>query len=409
MVSVHFPPFFLGVHPDKSVMQTSYSDELASGFGRQARNIVASLEYQHIFQTTLAEDSHSKSTWNTNGRGQYNAMGIGGSATGKGADLLIIDDPIKNRKEADSDLVRNNLWSWYRSTARTRLSPDAAIIICLTRWHDDDMAGRIMQSENASDWEVLKLPAIAEENEKHRKKGEALWPQQYPLGNLMKTKADLGSYEFSALYQQNPISREDQEFRQEMFRPVYKSELVDKNLSCYITIDPAVKESDIADYTGIIINRISEDGTWNIEAERKKIDSAKLIDYIFEMWKREKPNAIGIEETTYYNAIDPFLRKQMVERNIFPIIYALKHHGTKKELRIRGLLPRYEAKAIRHISGTCYDLEEELLRFPKGRNDDLIDALAYQDQIAQSPKKITGREAEVRQELTMDPRTGYLK
>lgn len=409
MVSINFPPWVLGRDPNKTIIEASYSSDLATEFGRQARNIVDSREYQNIFTTRLAEDSQSKSTWSTNGRGKYNAVGVGGAATGKGADILIIDDPIKNRKEADSFLVRENISNWYKSTARTRLSPSGAVIFVVTRWHDDDPAGRILSSETGENWEVISLPAIADEDEDYRDKGEALWPAQYDLDNLLNTKAEIGLYEWSSLYQQSPINSETQEFTTSHFKPVNMDAVSEKNTLCYITIDPAVKEKDTADYTGTIINRVDEDNNWYIKARRKRMNSAKLIDHVFDLWEHEKPVAIGIEETTYYDAVYPFLKLEMIKRNIFPVVYGLKHGGVNKNLRIRALLPRYEAGKILHIEGECESLEEEMLRFPKGQNDDEVDALAYQEQIVVAPQPEATFMEQARSRMEVDDRTGYLR
>jgi phage terminase large subunit-like protein len=336
-------------------------------------------------------------------------MGVGGAATGKGADILIIDDPIKNRKEAESQLIKRNIYKWYQSTARTRLSPSGAVIVMVTRWADDDLVGMILQGENAKDWEIISLPAIADEDEQYRKKGEALWEGQYNLENLLKTKGDIGLYEFSSLYQQNPINSETQEFKKEMFKYITQPEVRNKRTTCWVTIDPAVKEHDMADYTGTVINRVDEENNWYIKANRKRINSTKLIDHVFDLWDIEHPDAIGIEETTYYDAVYPFLKLEMVKRNIYPIIYPLKHHGVKKELRIRGLLPRYEAGKIFHIIGECDTLEEEQLRFPKGMNDDQVDAEAYQEQIVVAPDKEKTQLQQAIEDMQIDERTGYFK
>jgi len=410
MVSIHFPTWVLGRDKNKSIMEASYSADLAAEFGRQARNIVDSREYKNIFDTTLAEDSQAKSVWSTNGRGRYNALGVGGAATGKGADILIIDDPIKNRKDADSFLIRENIYKWYQSTARTRLSPTGSVIMVVTRWHDDDLAGRVMQ-EDSSNWKVISLPAIAEADEEYRKQGEALWPSQFNLENLLQTKSEVGSYEWSSLYQQNPLNAETQEFKKEMYKYITEDEVKQKLTSCFITIDTAVKEEESSDYTGTVINRVDSDNNWYIKANRKKINSTKLIDYIFDLWSIEQPESIGIEETTFMQAVYPFLKLEQIKRNVFPIIYPLKHHGKSKILRIRGLLPRYEAGKIYHIIGQCESLEEEQLRFPKGRNDDEVDSEAYQEQIVNAPYSLKTREQEVREEMQqgVDDRTGYWK
>jgi phage terminase large subunit-like protein len=194
-----------------------------------------------------------------------------------------------------------------------------------------------------------------------------------------------------------------------MFHYVNEYELLEKRTNCFITIDPAVKEKDSADYTGTIINRIDEENNWYIKANKQRINSAKLIDWIFELWTKEKPESIGIEETTYLDAVYPFIRLEMIKRNIFPVIISLKHHGTNKELRIRGLIPRYEAGKIFHVKGQCDSLEDEMLRFPKGINDDAVDALAYQEQIAQPPIKLKTEYQQAIEEMQLDSRTGYLK
>ena len=409
MVSVHFPPWVFGRNKNKSIMQASYSADLAMEFGRQARNIVASGEYKNLFTTTLAEDSQSKSVWSTNGRGRYNALGVGGAATGKGADILIIDDPIKNRKDADSFLVRENIYRWYQSTARTRLSPKGAVILVVTRWHDDDLAGRLLAEDTNKEWEVISLPAIAEEDEEHRKKGEALWPTQFDLPNLLQTKKEVGLYEWTSLYQQNPLNAETQEFLKSMFKPITAQEVSSRRTTCWITIDPAVKEKDNADYTGWVINRVDIENNWYIKASHKRMNSTSLINHIFDLWNKERPDAMGIEETTYYDAVYPFLKLEMIKRNIFPVIYPLKHHGTNKELRIRSLLPRYEAGKVYHIENECESLEEEQIRFPKGKNDDIVDALAYMEQIVQPPAKEMTYIEQARQDMQINERTGYFQ
>jgi hypothetical protein len=386
LVSVNFPAWCMGKNKDRSIMAASYAASLATDFGRKVRNIVDTPEYGLLFDTRLAEDAQAKGAWTTNGRGEYNALGVGGAATGKGAGILIIDDPVKNREEADSEVISENIWDWYKSTARTRLTPDGAIVVVMTRWKDDDLVGRILE-EGLDKWEVITLPAIAEEDEPFRKEGEALWADYYTLENLESTKADIGFYEFNSQYQQNPVTRETQIFKPEMFKYITWDDLKKKSTNCYITIDTQgtskkVKQSSKNDFTGITINWVDSDNRWHLKSWRKKLQESELFDLIFDLHTVYKPIAIGIEKTMFVDAIQPFLTVEMGKRNIFPNVVELEHGGTNKESRIKWLEPRYERGYIYHIEGMCKDLEAELLRFPASKHDDTMDSAAYQTQIA---------------------------
>lgn len=397
-VSQLFPAFVVGKDKNKSVIVSSYSGDLATDQGRETRNIIESQAYKNVFDTKLAEDSNAKGKWNTDGKGAYNAVGVGGSVTGKGADYFIVDDPFKDRKEADSPIIREDRWKWVKSVARTRLTPTGALIIMHTRWHDDDIIGRFTVNKQTKEdwvdyfdflkgarakWVRLKLPAIAENDEVYRKKGEALWPQRYPLSELLDIKRTLGSYEWSALYQQSPIDEVSQEFRKELFIPISREKVESTRTRKFATIDTALSKREESDYTGVCRNYVDIENNWNISASRHKLSSKEIIDYIFKL-HNDGFEKIGIEEGAFTLAVKPFLEDEMKKRNKFPLVVPLKHNQTQKETRIRGLIPRYEAKSIRHIIGECDDLEEELLRFPKAANDDVSDATAYQLQIAEA-------------------------
>lgn len=400
-VSVNFPAWCMGKNKDRSIMAASYAAALATNFGRQVRNIMDSPEYHLLFDTKLAEDAQAKGSWATNGRGEYNAIGVGGSATGKGAAILIIDDPVKNREEADSEVMSESTWDWYKSTARTRLTPDGAIILVMTRWKDDDLAGRILE-EGFDQWEIINLPAIAEEDEPERKEGEALWADHFNLENLEQTKADIGSYEFGAQYQQNPVNKETQIFKPEMFKYIEMEELQKKITNCYVTIDTQGKQKATkkSDWTGITINWVDDKNVWYFKSYHKKIGETELFELIFELHNVYKPVAIGIEKTMFTEAIQPFLTIEMARRNIFPNVVELTHGGTAKEIRIKGLVPRYERGHIYHIKGMCNDLEKELFRFPASKFDDTMDSAAYQVQIAEAPNTSFDYDAFEKQELT---------
>ncbi len=403
LVSVNFPAWCMGRNKDRSIMAASYGATLAQDFGRKVRNIMDDPEYKVLFDTRLAEDSQSKGSWATNGRAEYNAVGVGGSLTGKGAGILIIDDPVKNREEADSEVVSESTWDWYRSTARTRLTPDGAVVLVMTRWKDDDLAGRILEEaklNSGEDWEIITLPAIAEEDDEYRKAGEALWESHYTLENLRQVQADIGNYEFASQYQQNPVNRETQVFKPEFFRYLSLQDVKEKITNCYITIDSALSKKKNSDSTGVCINWVDGQNVWYLKSYSVKVDPTELIQLIFDLHNLYKPIAIGLEETTMTQAIEPFLNVEMAKKNIFPNVVPLKHGGTAKEIRIRGLLPRYERAHIYHITGLCNDLEKELVRFPSSAHDDVMDATAYQVQLAEAPNTSFDIDEFSRQELS---------
>ena len=386
IASVQFPAWYLGRNPKRSIICASYSSDLSVDFGRKARNLMKSQEFENIFQDIgLAEDSKSAGKWHTNKGGMYVSVGVGGSITGRGGDVFLIDDPVKNREDAESPLIREKIWGWYRAVARTRMTPGGAIVLIMTRWQDDDLAARILKEGKG--WDILSMPAIAEQEEHYRKQGEALWSSMYNLGELQEIKDDIGTYNWSSLYQQNPLTVESQEFKEEMFQEREWSEVLRLNTRKFVTIDPAPAKTEGSDFIGICENYVDSENKWNLKAYRVKIDPKALIDLIFKLKTDMNFEKIGIEEGMYKDVLKPFMDDEMRKRNVFFEVMELKHEQVRKELRIRGLLPRYETKSIFHIKGECKNLEEELLRFPKGINDDVIDATAYQNQIAEAPSE----------------------
>ena len=185
-----FPAQYLGRFPHKEVIVASYAAVLAVDFGYKTRDLMNAQEYKELFPVRLRDDSQSKAKWLTEEGGGYTSVGVGGAIVGRGAHLLVIDDPHKNRKDAESKLIRDNLWNWFTSTAYTRLEKDAAVVVIMQRWHTDDLVGRLLEleKEGGDHWEVVRFPAIADEDEKHRKQGEPVWPEKYNLEKMMEIK-----------------------------------------------------------------------------------------------------------------------------------------------------------------------------------------------------------------------------
>lgn len=390
-----FPSYVLGKHPEWPIMVSSYSDELATDFGMLTRNIMQSDEYHAMFDTELRSDAKAKGKWITDSGGGYTAVGVGGALTGRGFKIGIIDDPFKNREEADSPVVRESRYNWYRSTFYTRQEGASMIVLILTRWHEDDLAGRVLKdaqlAKNAGepydDWEIIEFKALATENDDYRREGEALWPAKFSRDKLLTMKTAMGGYEFSALYQQTPIDEENRKFKESWYRYKPYEDLDTATTFNVMTIDPRGKD-DVKvgnDYVGITINFITKDNIWHFMSYREKLSATSMIDLMFTNWQRYHLRKIGIEDNQFTQGLLVSIREEMKKRGVYMDIVLLKTGGVQKELRIEGLVPRYEHGGIVHLTyggqNQCVDLEAELKLFPKAANDDTSDSAAYQLQV----------------------------
>ena len=233
-----FPAYVLGRYPDSSIIATSYSSDLASRMNRDVQRIIDSDVYRELFPDTSLYGKNIRTTARgsylrnsdifeiVDHKGVYRSAGVGGGLTGMGSSIAIVDDPVKDRAEADSPTIRKNVWDWYTSTLYTRLAPGGGVILIQTRWHTDDLAGRLLEAERAGEgdhWRVVNFPAIAEQDEYWngklmRKAGEALHPERYPLEQLLAIKQAIGSRDWAALYQQHPIPDGGAIFKAEWLR-----------------------------------------------------------------------------------------------------------------------------------------------------------------------------------------------
>ena len=383
LCTVSFPIWYLGRNPTKEIITVSYSAELAQDFGAKARDLVATDVYRAIFDTTLKEDEQGKAKWKTNKGGSYTSVGIGGTLSGRGANFLLFDDPIKNREEAESETYRQRVWDFFTSTAFTRLEPNGVVVVILTRWHLDDLAGRILQNDELKKrCKVLHLPAIALHEEEYRKTGEALWPSRFSVEALTEIRNTVGPYDFEALYQGSPVLTENQEFSPSFYKYISEEEVETKETANFLTVDTAISKKSQADWTGFTDNSVDQEHFWNIKAWHQRLNPDELVEQLFALHERRRYVSIGIEKTTFTDGLKPFLDGEQRRRGRYLPIVELKHNQTAKEIRIRGLIPRYAAGSIRHIKGQCSQLELELSQFPNGLNDDIADSLAYQLQIA---------------------------
>ena len=212
LASIRFGPWLLANRPRVALAAATYSQTFADELGRKARSVMTSNVYRALFpHARLSNDNRAASQWQTVSGGSYYAVGVDGGLTGRGADVLLIDDPHKNREEAESLICRNKVWNWFRSTAYPRLEKDASVVVIMTRWHEDDLVARCLKT--GEPWEVLSLPAIAETDETERKHGDALWPGKYSVEALERIRATVGEREWTSLYQQRPAPMEGALFK----------------------------------------------------------------------------------------------------------------------------------------------------------------------------------------------------
>ncbi|MCK9929339.1 terminase family protein [Frankia sp. Mgl5] len=242
--------WYLRRFPERRVVIASYAAGLAEEHGRWIRDELASGDHG----IKLRPGSRAANRLDIDGQdGGLVAVGIGGGLTGKGADLLIIDDPVKDRKDADSPTIRKSTWEWFTDVASTRLHPGAAVVLIQTRWHEDDLGGRILARE-ADEWRVLTLPELAERDDDllGRPRGEPLWPERYDLAADLRTRKSLGGRSWNALYQQRPAAPEGAVFKRAWFRWCNEADMGTLGVVA-VSVDPAITDGDDADDTGIVV------------------------------------------------------------------------------------------------------------------------------------------------------------
>jgi predicted phage terminase large subunit-like protein len=377
LASEFFPSWYLGRNPSHYVIASTYAQELADDFGRKVKGLIEDPAYSAIFPgVKLAADSQSVKRFHVEGgglevgtaqKGAYYAVGVGGPLTGRGAHLLLIDDPVKNREEADSEIFRKRLKSWYTSTAYTRLMPGARVVVIQTRWHEDDLSGWLLEDHKHEGWDVLDLPALSED-------GEALWPEQYPVESLERIKAAVGTRDWSALYQQKPAPDAGDYFKREWFR--YYDETPDL-LQIYGVSDYAITSKG-GDYTVHGVFGVDpQHNIYLLDLWRQQAASDVWIDVFLDLVDKWKPVQWGEEQGQIIKSLDPFITKRSQERGIY-VAREQFTSLTDKSSRAQSIRGRMAQGKVYLKRGASYldVLERELLTFPVGANDDQVDVFS---------------------------------
>ena len=396
LVSIYFPAWFLGRNPDKKVMMVSHTTDLAVDFGRKVRNLIGTEAYRSVFPNiSLAADSKSAGRWNTNMGGEYYACGIGSSIAGRGAHLLLIDDPHSEQDVLSGNFdVFDRAYEWFTYGARPRLMPGGRVAIIQTRWHLDDLTGRVVrdmvQNEKSDQYEVVEFPAILEvEKEVKKSHGKqikttklvekSLWPDFFDLDALHRTKASMPVFQWNAQYQQKPTAEEAALVKREWWKEWEKEE-PPKCEYLIMSLDAAAETNNRADYTaittwGVFMNEeVEGGGAYNIillNSIKTRVEFPELKKLAQEQYDEWKPDAFIVEKKSNGTPLYQELRRTgMIVQEYTP------HRGSGDKTA------RLNSVADIVSSGLCWvpqtrwaeEVVEEIAGFPFMSNDDLVDS-----------------------------------
>jgi predicted phage terminase large subunit-like protein len=394
IASRNLPAWVLGINPDTKVAAASYSIDLARSFNRMVQRIIDSNEYKQVFPKTelnsknVASDSKGNYLRNTEefeivgAKGSYKSVGVMGGLSGRAVDLAIIDDPVKDRLEANSQTYRDRIYDWYLNVLETRLHNKSKVLLIMTRWHEDDLAGRLLIKE-PDQWEVIKIPAIKEANQDYitegdnRKVGEALWESKHSLEKLMRTKHKSESV-FESLYQQNPTPAEGNKIKKEWFEYCHEKEL--PNITWDIWVDGAYTKNTSNDPTGFVIAGYDE--------KTKKIYIKHAHDSHMEMPKflsfiKTYADSHGLDRRSrvrFEPKASGKSMRQMVnsETDLSATEIKSKLIQEGKEARIQTAAPRVESGKVVLVKGNWNDgFVNQICSFPNAPHDEYVDLIGY--------------------------------
>lgn len=378
--TVRYPIYRLAQDPATRIIVGAYSAALSLKFSRKMRRVA------NVAGVKLSKDRKAVDDWETEEGGGVRAVGVGGGVTGMGANLIIIDDPVKSRAEANSETYRDACYEWYTDDLLTRLEPGGAIILIMTRWHEDDLAGRILASDEGDEWIVIRLPALAEENDPlGRKPGEALCPERYDVPALKRLAKVLKS-SFEALFQQRPRPQGGSIFKEEWFAKRYK--VLPRLIEVFATWDTALKAEQENDETACIVWGKGEDGNlYILRVVHGRWETPALGEFLVAQskWLRSVygDKFIGdlVEDKVSGTTLMQFLKRSHPD----VVILGVATGKESKEERAHGVTSLCESGRVCFPDGTRFpainggaaDLLAQLLSFPAGKHDDLVDVFVY--------------------------------
>jgi len=368
------PAWMVGRTPKLKIIQATHTGELAVRFGRKAKTLIDSEDYKKIFDTTLREDSQAAGRWETAQGGEYFAAGVGGAITGRGADLLIIDDP-HSEQDAMSASAFDNAYEWYTSGPRQRLQPGAKIVLVMTRWSKKDLTGILLDNQKdvkGDQWEVVEFPAILD----HGSKKEPVWPQYWKLDELEKVKATLPVGKWNAQWMQKPTSEEGALIKREWWKTWDKDYLPD----CHYVIqsyDTAFLKKETADYSAITTWGVfypNEDAKPNLillDSIKDRFEFPELRRQALEQYQYWQPDMVIVEQKASGTPLTHELRQMDI-----PVMTFTPSRGNDKHVRVNSCAPLFEAGIIWAPDRKfAEEVIEECASFPYGDHDDLVDSM----------------------------------
>ena len=365
------PAWMVGRQPKLKIIQATHTGELAIRFGRKAKHLIDSEEYKKIFATTLQEDSKAAGRWETAQGGEYFAAGVGGAITGRGADLLIIDDP-HSEQDALSPNAMENAYEWYTSGPRQRLQPGGKIVLVMTRWSTKDLTGILLNNQKevkGDQWDVVEFPAILDH-------GTPVWPEYWKLDELEKVKATLPVQKWNAQWMQSPTSEEGAIIKREWWRP-WKSKYIPPLQHVIQSYDTAFLKSETADYSAITTWGVffpSEDQGAQLmllDAVKGRYEFPELRRKALEQYKYWEPETVLVEAKASGLPLTYELRKMDI-----PVVNFTPSKGNDKHARVNSVAPLFESGMIwAPEQKFAEEVIEECAAFPHGDHDDLVDSM----------------------------------